>query len=819
MIVGKTSSLRYYQKSNTITKDKLWQSLKLHFLLPNYHESKVSKEEMLTLIQFPNMFFLLDKNQILMKYISTGVLIHDLHRLICRLTLKYCGLLWPFSQPFDMHYLQNCLRVIDIEIFEKIFAHERKYFSLEIPPKYVNVPQQFSTVFIQRSSRALQYEEAYNLATSELLTDRFKNIRDNTPDPNSYVKKRLRMLAHAALRIFEECNQIPQLLSSYGAKIKKKILVIDTKVKTEYRIIFRPIYGQIIAHLDQRPISYTNIYRELSLKEGLNMPIEKDMAMKELLSRDESRLANSLFSDNYRSYMSRVISGGTNAQKCEYFCTMVSIDHLLSYEFREPELSRPSQSENMTRYTLLFVFLLFCHLIKLQKDMKIKIMLDIYRHGMFNASENQELSMAYEAVSILMIEGIQNLKIPLSFNHVFLCSWFEKIVKGYFICKLNIAKMKMLSDIKTPDADKLSLYGILAYSIKVLVLLQEIYNVVLKPKSIYGDRLLFERAITCFPLPDSHKGNFENMLSLILDVLNQHGFNPAIIEQIKKKANVYDVEIIINIIKSRVPGSDLNEAAVFLSKVHKVREQWLRIIDALIKPATEVRYLLSQHIPNARLRTYITQNDVMGKNFLQQFITAITCCEALLIQDPQNVEVYQAIICFAKESEDAPFYFQVLRELCFMLENSFFQKSNGLNIKDYLRSLKNSTLTLGLLEAPRYMNKKNYIYLIPDVMYNQIGTREDVRAVVNRITSIDNTEAIAARRPPKNSKAHFEEYCAAHDIKVEDIILLNLESILLKKQQVIHNELLYLLSFGIPPSLLEKLFPPAPRVAVPQQQI
>jgi hypothetical protein len=239
-----------------------------------------------------------------------------------------------------------------------------------------------------------------------------------------------------------------------------------------------------------------------------------------------------------------------------------------------------------------------------------------------------------------------------------------------------------------------------------------------------------------------------------------------------------------------------------IPKSHKVLKEWLDIVDKYIKPIEEVKHVLSKNIPNRVLRSALSKNPESGLHILQQFIIVVTCCEALIIEEPEDTIVYEAIMIFAREAEDFPFYYQVLRELSFMLEDYLSPgETQRTNIKSYFNNLQYYRTNPGNVNIQKLLEKKNYIYLIPE----SVRGRQNFEPEVNRkILYIMNIEQIGSARSSQRMKSHHEriirlrQLFSSSNISPVNINVLNLDFLPYINDDFNNYATEILLGFGIP---------------------
>jgi hypothetical protein len=823
MIVGPTGGLRRYHSKKRVTKKQLWFDLRKLYYLPTYQESKISYDTLLDILRYPNTYYLPPRKMAILPYVSTGILIKSIHKIVCFEVLETQAKMWPFEEPFDMHYLQNVLAHLNIVLFNEIFDNHKNLISYNIPANYAYSTSPLSTIFIRKTVRDIEYEEEFNAAMSEYLTHRMSYIEVHAPDENARIKQKLHWLASKALRAYEEEISIPQLISNYKEKILLKVNVLKLEIKDSYYIYFKDLIERIQNYLDIRPLSYKEIYSNIAQKEGLNMPAISFDDEKPLISRDEERLNKSQFTTKYKTLIVSILKKPSNIAKISSICILLKFSDINFSRLSEPSLENSVEKNNMPWHSRLFVFLLLSHLIKLQRNVSVRIMLDIYRYGFFNATADSEYALAYEPVSIMATSGIKTFKVPLSFTHVFYSGWFKNIIYGYLLSRQHIAKIKLQQYLKNEETDKLTYYGVFAYSIKSLVTLKILYDTFFEQLDIYGNKNLFERFVNCFPLPDGHRCNYENILSIMFDLLAiSLKIDGNLIMELRRLANIYDVETLLNsmVAISKSTNPQMQQHKETIPKNHKIIDQWMKIIDAIIKPVEEVRYLLSQHVPNARLRSYIKQNTLMGRNFLYQYIVTITCCEALLIKEPQLRNTYQAIMQFVKESEETTYYFKILRELSFILEAYFTETSGTSNtITEYLKNLQDSTGVVPHDQILKCIKRRNYIHLLPKQPYefaiqHDPTLKEHIDAVLKPIEENVNVAPTTTRRgvnaparaPVRREIYTLGKFMEEFGIAETDIDMLNLTHIESVTDEIIAQKGYprILFSLGIPHNIIKR---------------
>ena len=802
MLVGPTEKRLRYTSGKTVTKRQLWNKLHKLYRLPAYVPSKVSKAELLNIIQFPNVFFLISREEISMEYVPSRILISDLFELLSSVLLKKEGLLWPFSEPFDIHYLQDSLRIIDMDVFNTVYGVEKAFMNLNIGTKEQILSPSFSSVFPVKSCKSRRYNSEYNSAISDLFTVELKDVKNTVRDPYTSIKKRLSVMVHTATRLYEDISSTPRLVSSYQEKMILKLAAIEMSITKEYRDEFKQVFLDIKCSFNITPLSYIQIYNQIALREGLPSAIMSRTSSKTLLSREEQRLHNNKFSSEYRKFISDIIKQTSAINKIYMFGSRISFNSLLKDDFEEPFfINCPDVVLEKFLRTLLFVFLLLSHLIERQEDVSVKILLNIYRYGICFQTTEAEYSMAYEAVSIFMIEGVKNLRIPLSFNRVLYGCWYTRVIEAYLLAMQNTAKMRLVKDTNVQDCDRLAAYGKMAYTVKCLITLQAIHTQYFKDLTLFGKEDLVKKFVMCFPQPDSHKCNHKDILDLLIECMSG-AYPKESVDILKSKATIYDVETILICIKTDKKLKDSVRLGTHLSLVIDTRKSWLSTLESVIKPSAEMKYVLSQHAPNIALRNYISTNSDAAKLYLQQFITLIACCEALIIQDSNNSFIYKAIMTFAKESSESNFYFSTLRELSFMVESHFLEDfETCLHFKEYFVALKNRQSILDVKQFNLLVKKKNYIHLLPDVFY-RIIQNADLKQCVDTLLKLESTDVHDVRA---NLIWGLKKFCLDQGIDTAKICLFDISMIHKQTEQKTEDLKVTMLNYGIPYYFIEKI--------------
>ena len=478
MIIGSTSERKYYRRKATATKKRVWMNLTLMYRMPRFMASKINYDELEAIVQFTHIYFLLPHGTLIINYEPCSINLSALYILVRCETYRQYNRIWAFKLPFDMQYLQNVLRYVNLPVYNKIFGCRQKFYQLEPPPLTITPKPIKSSIFPKLKNKSEAYYREQKSATQELMVNTFRLV--NTK-PNK-VEKRLEIefeqIANQISR--EKSTAEEQISSSNNSKLRitEYLQDIKAKIPQKHMNLFEQILKECSEIYTSLPQDYASYYLTIASEKGLPYIDNNAEEMLKITKRKDKKLIFSTFSAPYTTQVSKILIFRTNFKKIKAFAKLFDPMDIIKLINKEPAVY-DSPISNIRAAMIVFIALTIS--LSNQSTNFCKRLLDIYRCGFMNCKHDFELTKACDLLSLISTTGIPYLRISERPKSLLTAVWSENIFKSALITKLHTALRKLAQGLKENKTDRISLYGAFACTIKGFVYLKTIYECFIHP--------------------------------------------------------------------------------------------------------------------------------------------------------------------------------------------------------------------------------------------------------------------------------------------------------------------------------------------------